>query len=252
MGPYGATRFARAGIEARRSRGHGTLPAYRDGRFLVQDEAAQLVTLMLAPRKGEAVLDACAAPGGKTGQLRGEVTAVESDPGRASELRANLATVGRGDVTVVEADAIALPPELAGFDRALVDAPCSGLGVLRRRADARWRKEEAAIGTLAALQRSLLPAAAALELGAADPPETPPAAGPSPAWARRRPPRRGLRRVRAAAIARPARLRPERDRLPRLRVGERSGDRPQPPGPRRATRALTTAHPRRAGGGRRT
>jgi 16S rRNA (cytosine967-C5)-methyltransferase len=85
------------------------------------------------------VLDLCAAPGGKTGQLRGEVTAVEIDPARARELRQNLATMGRADVTVVEADGTALPPELQGFDRALVDAPCSGLGVLAQRPDLRWR-----------------------------------------------------------------------------------------------------------------
>ena len=76
------------------------------------------------------MLDLCAAPGGKTTQLRGDVTAVEIDPNRASELRANLATIGATNVTVVEADGTNLPPELTGFDRALVDAPCSGLGVL--------------------------------------------------------------------------------------------------------------------------
>jgi 16S rRNA (cytosine967-C5)-methyltransferase len=81
----------------------------------------------------------CAAPGGKTGQLRGEVTAVEIDPARVRELRENLATMGRSDVRVVEADGTALPPDLASFDRALVDAPCSGLGVLAQRPDLRWR-----------------------------------------------------------------------------------------------------------------
>ena len=101
------------------------------------------------------MLDLCAAPGGKTGQLRGEVTAVEVDPGRTRELRANLATIGRSDVTVVEADGTALPPELAGFDRALVDAPCSGLGVLAQRPDLRWRARP-----LAELQLALLRAAA--------------------------------------------------------------------------------------------
>jgi 16S rRNA (cytosine967-C5)-methyltransferase len=85
------------------------------------------------------VLDLCAAPGGKTGQLHGEVTAVEIDPARVRELRENLVAMGRSDVTVVEADGTALPPELAGFDHALVDAPCSGLGVLAQRPDLRWR-----------------------------------------------------------------------------------------------------------------
>jgi 16S rRNA (cytosine967-C5)-methyltransferase len=67
------------------------------------------------------------------------VTAVEIDPNRASELRANLATMHRTNVTVVEADATALPSGLDRFDRALVDAPCSGLGVLAQRPDLRWR-----------------------------------------------------------------------------------------------------------------
>jgi 16S rRNA (cytosine967-C5)-methyltransferase len=109
------------------------------GRIWPQSRGSQLVGLCVGSREGERVLDLCAAPGGKTGQLRGDVTAVEIDPGRARELRANLAAMGRGGVTVVEADGTALPPELDGFDRALVDAPCSGLGVLAQRPDLRWR-----------------------------------------------------------------------------------------------------------------
>src|SRR5205807_7943472 len=93
--------------------------------------------------------------GGKTSQLRGAVTAVEIDPNRSSELRANLAAVGATNVTVVEADGRALPPELDGFDRALVDAPCSGLGVLAQRPDLRWRASP-----LPELQLALLRAAA--------------------------------------------------------------------------------------------
>jgi 16S rRNA (cytosine967-C5)-methyltransferase len=84
------------------------------------------------------------------------VTAVEIDPARARELRENLATMGRSDVTVVEADGTALPPELAGFDRVLVDAPCSGLGVLAQRPDLRWRATP-----LPELQLALLRSAAA-------------------------------------------------------------------------------------------
>jgi 16S rRNA (cytosine967-C5)-methyltransferase len=110
-----------------------------EGRAWPQSRGSQLAGLCVGAETGERVLDLCAAPGGKTGQLRGEVTAVEIDPARARELRENLATMGRSDVTVVEADGTALPPELAGFDRALVDAPCSGLGVLAQRPDLRWR-----------------------------------------------------------------------------------------------------------------
>jgi 16S rRNA (cytosine967-C5)-methyltransferase len=87
--------------------------------------------------------------------LQGDVTAVDIDPARARELCENLATMGRDDVTVVEADGTALPPELDGFDRILVDAPCSGLGVLAQRPDLRWRATP-----LPELQLSLLRSAA--------------------------------------------------------------------------------------------
>jgi 16S rRNA (cytosine967-C5)-methyltransferase len=127
-----------------------------EGRIWPQSRGSQLVGLCIGSREGERVLDLCAAPGGKTGQLRGDVTAVEIDPARARELRENLATMGRGDVTVVEADGTALPPELGGFDRALVDAPCSGLGVLAQRPDLRWRA-----APLPELQLALLRSAAA-------------------------------------------------------------------------------------------
>jgi 16S rRNA (cytosine967-C5)-methyltransferase len=112
-----------------------------DGRIWPQSRGSQLAGLCVGARDGERVLDLCAAPGGKTGQLRGEVTAVEIDAARARELRENLATMGREDVSVVEADGTALPQELDGFDRALVDAPCSGLGVLTQRPDLRWRAQ---------------------------------------------------------------------------------------------------------------
>ena len=96
------------------------------GRIWPQSRGSQLAGLCVGSQDGERVLDLCAAPGGKTGQLRGEVTAVEIDPARARELRENLARMGRPDVTVVEADGTELPPELDGFDRALVDAPVLG------------------------------------------------------------------------------------------------------------------------------
>jgi 16S rRNA (cytosine967-C5)-methyltransferase len=110
-----------------------------EGKAWPQSRGSQLAGLCVEAEAGERVLDLCAAPGGKTGQLHGEVTAVEIDPARVRELRENLVAMGRSDVTVVEADGTALPPELAGFDHALVDAPCSGLGVLAQRPDLRWR-----------------------------------------------------------------------------------------------------------------
>jgi 16S rRNA (cytosine967-C5)-methyltransferase len=126
-----------------------------DGRIWPQSRGSQLAGLCVGSEDGERVLDLCAAPGGKTGQLPGEVTAVEIDPARARELRENLALMRRSAVIVVEADGTALPPELDAFDRALVDAPCSGLGVLAQRPDLRWRAQP-----LPDLQLALLRSAA--------------------------------------------------------------------------------------------
>ncbi|HZT16327.1 MAG TPA: transcription antitermination factor NusB [Gaiellaceae bacterium] len=118
-------------------------------RMRPMSRASQLAALVLGSRDGERVLDACAAPGGKTRLLRGEVTAVEVHPGRARALAAEAPP----NVQVVEADVRELDER--GFDRALVDAPCSGLGVLARRPDLRWRAQP-----LPELQLELLRAAA--------------------------------------------------------------------------------------------
>jgi 16S rRNA (cytosine967-C5)-methyltransferase len=128
--------------------------ALAEGRMWPQSVGSQLAGLAVGSREGERVLDVCAAPGGKATQLRGEVVAVEVHPGRARELAENVRRLGASNVRVVEAVALALPPELTGFDRALVDAPCSGLGVLARRPDLRWRAKP-----LPELQLALLRAA---------------------------------------------------------------------------------------------
>jgi 16S rRNA (cytosine967-C5)-methyltransferase len=107
-----------------------------------QSRGSQLAGDAVGVQPGDRVLDLCAAPGGKTTQLAeraAEVVAVEVHPGRARELEANMRRLGATNVTVVDADARELPPELTGFDRVLVDAPCSGLGVLAGRPDLRWR-----------------------------------------------------------------------------------------------------------------
>ena len=106
-----------------------------------QSRGSQLAGAAVGAQPGERVLDLCAAPGGKATQLvaaGAEVVAVEKHPGRARELKENAARLGAG-LTVVNADALELPAELAEFDRVLVDAPCSGLGVLNSRPDLRWR-----------------------------------------------------------------------------------------------------------------
>jgi 16S rRNA (cytosine967-C5)-methyltransferase len=129
--------------------------ALAEGRIWPQSRGSQLAGLAVGARDGERVLDVCAAPGGKTTMLAGDVTAVELDEGRARELTENVARLGARNVTVVQADGLSLPPELRDFDRALVDAPCSGLGVLGRRPDLRWRADP-----LPDLQLRLLRAAA--------------------------------------------------------------------------------------------
>jgi 16S rRNA (cytosine967-C5)-methyltransferase len=113
------------------------------GHAWPQSRGSQLAGAAVGARPGERILDLCAAPGGKATQLAAAgavVVAVEKHPGRARELGENARRLGVV-VTVVNADALELPPGLTGFDRALVDAPCSGLGVLNARPDLRWRAE---------------------------------------------------------------------------------------------------------------
>jgi len=129
--------------------------ALADGRVWPQSAASQLVGLAVGSRAGERTLDLCAAPGGKATMLAGEVTAVEVNEARARELEATAQRLGVANVRVVVGDGRGLPPALAGFDRALVDAPCSGLGVVNSRPDLRWRALP-----LPKLQLELLQAAA--------------------------------------------------------------------------------------------
>jgi len=117
-------------------------------RMRPMSRASQLAALVVGSQPGERVLDACAAPGGKSLILQGEVTAVELHPGRAEAMARRMPP----NVHVVTADVREL--DASGFDRALVDAPCSGLGVLARRPDLRWRASP-----LPELQRELLQAA---------------------------------------------------------------------------------------------
>ena len=129
--------------------------ALAEGRVWPQSRASQLAGLVVGALEGERTLDLCAAPGGKATQLAGEVVAVELHEARARELEENIRLLGADNVTVVHADARALPSTLIGFDHVLVDAPCSGLGVLAARPDLRWRAQP-----LPELQLDLLRAAA--------------------------------------------------------------------------------------------
>jgi len=139
------------------------IAAVRDGRAAVQDEGSQLAALALAraPLEGgdERWLDACAGPGGKASLLAGllpadgRLLAVDRSAHRA-RLTAQALGPGRGRVVVADATRPGWPE--GGFDRVLVDAPCTGLGALRRRPEVRWRRQPADVERLHPLQRALL------------------------------------------------------------------------------------------------
>ena len=143
------------------------LPAWRDGRLAFQGEAAQLVTTLLALAPGDRLLDACAAPGGKAAQAaallegRGLVVALDRRPGGVRRVREEAARLGAACVEAAVGDA-RRPPFARPFDAVLVDAPCSGLGTLRRHPELRWRRRTEDIPRLAALQREILAGVAPL------------------------------------------------------------------------------------------
>ena len=131
------------------------------GELTPQSRGSAAVVEVLDPQPGEHVLDLCAGPGIKTGQIaarmgdRGEVISVEQDPERAEEVAAQARRFSLRSVTVIEADAAATGMA-SGFDRVLVDPPCSDLGALASRPDARWRKSPRTVERLAELQGGVL------------------------------------------------------------------------------------------------
>jgi 16S rRNA (cytosine967-C5)-methyltransferase len=137
-----------------------------DGTFFVQDEASQLVTLAVGARSGERVLDLCASPGGKTTAMAadmedaGVLIASDVRQRRMSLLRDTVAASGATHVHVVRIAPDGQLPFSGSFDRVLVDAPCSGLGTIRRDPDIRWRRVESDLATLADAQVQLLHRAA--------------------------------------------------------------------------------------------
>jgi 16S rRNA (cytosine967-C5)-methyltransferase len=128
---------------------------------LVQDEASQLVAEMTGARPGERVLDACAAPGGKTTWLAaavgptGSLVAGDLRPARVRLLRRTLDQAGAAGVRVVRMD-LRQPPFQPVFDCVLVDAPCSGLGIVRRDPDIRWRRQPADLARFASEQSAMV------------------------------------------------------------------------------------------------
>jgi 16S rRNA (cytosine967-C5)-methyltransferase len=169
-------RFAAAGVEARGAGPAGVivapprdvadLPGFADGQFSVQDLAAQLAAPLLDVAAGMRVLDACAAPGGKTTHLlelvEAEVVAVDSDATRLARIRENLERLRLADraIELVRADAGAPSTWWNGvaYDRVLLDVPCTASGVVRRHPDGKWRHRASDVARFAREQARLLDA----------------------------------------------------------------------------------------------
>jgi 16S rRNA (cytosine967-C5)-methyltransferase len=157
-------RYASEGILLGRPGAVHADPGFRSGEYLVMDEGAQLIAPLLSPREGEEVLDACAAPGGKTTHLaalaggKARILAVDVSGGRERMLRETVARLRAGGIETAVHDFSAGPlPGAAGrFGKILVDAPCTGMGVIGRNPDAKWRFDPADPGRMAALQRAIL------------------------------------------------------------------------------------------------
>lgn len=145
-----------------------SLPGFKEGLFSVQDSASQLVAPLLLPRRGDRILDACAAPGGKTAHLAAlmgnelDLVATDAVGSRLREMQRNLERLAVTCVTAVEGDATnrEFIRSLGTFDRILLDAPCSNLGVLRHNPEARYRIRPRDPASIAASQSQMLEAVA--------------------------------------------------------------------------------------------
>jgi 16S rRNA (cytosine967-C5)-methyltransferase len=156
------SRYAPDGIALETGSPINELPGYRDGLFAVQDEAAQLVPLLLAPKAGDKILDACAAPGGKSAHIAAlagwdaQIVAMDIGLDKTRALTENIRRLGVRKVMPLIADAGAPLPFKDYFDSILLDAPCSALGVIRRRPEIKYARLEKDIRRLAALQARML------------------------------------------------------------------------------------------------
>jgi 16S rRNA (cytosine967-C5)-methyltransferase len=169
------TAVSPVGVLLEKSQDVTSLPGFQTGEFYVEDEAAQLIPPILDPQPGETVLDACAAPGGKTTHLAelmgdcGTIYAVDRKASRLELLRENCRRLGIHSIHPIVGDVRKpskwvdmirngpnVPDALPSFDRILVDAPCSGLGTLRRHPEARWRKDSLAFTRHQTLQAEIL------------------------------------------------------------------------------------------------
>ncbi|MBD2363375.1 16S rRNA (cytosine(967)-C(5))-methyltransferase [Anabaena minutissima FACHB-250] len=137
------------------------LPGFNEGWWVVQDASAQLVSHILDPQPGEVIIDACAAPGGKTTHMaelmqdEGKILACDRTASRLRKLKDNAQRLGLHSIEIYTGDSRNLPQFDHTADRVLLDAPCSGLGTLHRHADARWRQTPASVVELSTLQKEL-------------------------------------------------------------------------------------------------
>ena len=158
--PEGAMRLPTGSVRYPAGTHVSAVPGFAEGKLWVQDAAAALPAVLLAPRPGERIADLCAAPGGKTAQLAAagaRVTAVERDPVRLARLAENLARCGLA-AELVRADVLTWSPP-ALFDAVLLDAPCSATGTIRRHPDVPHLKRPRDIALLCEAQDKLLAAA---------------------------------------------------------------------------------------------
>jgi 16S rRNA (cytosine967-C5)-methyltransferase len=142
--------------------------AFNDGLFQVQDESSMLVARVLSPKANEFVMDVCSAPGGKTTHIaqlmenKGKIFAFDIHPHKLELVRSNAKKLGIDIIETVEQDASVEVPEFLGkADCVLVDAPCSGLGIIRRKPDIKWSRTESDINALKSIQRRILETCAA-------------------------------------------------------------------------------------------
>ncbi|AUB42754.1 rsmB, 16S rRNA [Nostoc flagelliforme CCNUN1] len=138
------------------------LPGFKEGWWTVQDGSAQLVGHLLDPQPGEVIIDACAAPGGKTTHIaelmadKGKIWACDRTPSRLRKLQENSQRLNLQSIQIYTGDSRHFNQFQNTADRVLLDAPCSGLGTMHRHADARWRQTPESVRELSVLQKELL------------------------------------------------------------------------------------------------